>query len=100
MPLVIKIKSLEGEDVEKILLNARKTIDGNSQESFVIAMGRQTETGVQSGRMASISLLNNTSGDYLVFKQRPSGNYSPLYYPATTPGADAGQLETSGFGKC
>ena len=29
MPLVIKIKSLEGEDVEKILLNARKTIDGN-----------------------------------------------------------------------
>lgn len=79
-----------------------KTIDGNNEESFVIAMGRQTETGVQSGRMASISLLNNTNGDYLTFKERPSGNYSPLYYPATNPGVDGGQREISvvvGVGK-
>ena len=79
-----------------------KTIDGNNDESFVIAMGRQTETGVQSGRMASISLLNNTGGDYLIFKERPSGNYSPLYYPSTNPGVDGGQREVSvvvGVGK-
>ena len=72
-----------------------QTIDGNNQDSFVIAMGRQTETGVQSGRMASISLLNNTSSNYLLFKERPSGNYSPLYYPATNPGANVGQHELS-----
>jgi len=79
-----------------------KTIDGNNDESFVIAMGRQTNTGAESGRMASISLLNNTSNDYLVFKDRPSGNYSPLYYPATNPGVDIGQREVSivvGVGK-
>ena len=79
-----------------------KTIDGNNEESFVIAMGRQLETGVQSGRMASISLLNNTSGDYLTFKERPSGNYNPLYYPATNPGVNVGQQEISvvvGVGK-
>lgn len=72
-----------------------KTIDGNNQESFVIAMGRQTVTGVDSGRMASISLLNNTNGEFLTFADRPSGDYSTLYYPSTNPGVDIGQRETS-----
>jgi|LULM01.1.fsa_nt_gb hypothetical protein len=72
-----------------------KTIDGNNQESFVIAMGRQTEAGAESGRMASISLLNNTDGNYLLFKDRPAGNYNTLYYPITNVGVDNGQRETS-----
>ena len=72
-----------------------KTIDGNNQDSFVIAMGRQTATGVQSGRMASISLYNNTTEKFLLFNNRPSGNYNALYYPATNPGASNEQLETS-----
>ena len=72
-----------------------KTIDGNGQDSFVMAMGRQTVTGIQSGRMASISLLNNTNGEFLTFADRPSGNYSPLYYPSTNPGVNNGQRETS-----
>ena len=72
-----------------------KTIDGNNDTSFVIGMGRQTATGVESGRMAAISLKNNTAGEYLLFKDRPSGDYSPLYYPATTPGANVGQQELS-----
>ena len=78
------------------------TIDGNDDTSFVIGMGRQTETGVQSGRMAAISLKNNTSDEWLLFKDRPSGDYSPVYYPATNPGANVGQYETSviiGVGK-
>ena len=58
-------------------------------------MGRQTATGVESGRMAAISLKNNTSDEYLVFKDRPSGDYSPLYYPATNPGTNVGQRELS-----
>ena len=72
-----------------------KTIDGNSDTSFVIGMGRQTATGVGSGRMASISLKNNTSSEYLLFKDRPSGDYNPLYYPATNPGSNVGQQELS-----
>ena len=72
-----------------------KTIDGNGDESFVIAMGRQTVAGAESGRMAAISLLNNTNGEFLTFKDRPSGNYDPLYFPATNPGVDNGQRETS-----
>ena len=72
-----------------------KTIDGNNDTSFVIGMGRQTATGVESGRMAAISLKNNTSGEYLIFKDRPSGDYSPLYYPATNPGVNVGQHELS-----
>ena len=72
-----------------------KTIDGNGDTSFVIGMGRQTATGVGSGRMAAISLKNNTSNEYLIFKERPSGDYSPLYYPSTNPGADVGQHERS-----
>ena len=72
-----------------------KTIDGNGATSFVIGMGRQTATGIGSGRMAAISLKNNTSNEYLLFKDRPSGDYSPLYYPATNPGGDVGQHELS-----
>ena len=68
--------------------------DGNTT-SFCIGMGRQTVTGAESGRMASISLRNNTSGEWLLFGDRPSGSYSPLYYPATNPGTDGGQYETS-----
>lgn len=72
-----------------------KTIDGNGDTSFVIGMGRQTATGIESGRMAAISLKNNTSDEYLIFKDRPSGDYSPLYYPATNPGSNVGQYELS-----
>ena len=71
------------------------TIDGNDDTSFVIAMGRQTVLGAESGRMASISLRNNTSKEWLLFKDRPIGEYSPLYYPSTNPGTDGGQYETS-----
>ena len=71
------------------------TVDGNNDTSFVIGMGRQTVMGAESGRMASTSLKNNTSDEWLLFKDRPSGEYSPLYFPATNPGVDGGQYETS-----
>ena len=71
------------------------TVDGNNDTSFIVSMGRQTVTGAESGRMASISLRNNTSAEWLLFGDRPSGDYSPLYYPATNPGTDGGQYETS-----
>ena len=71
------------------------TINGNNDTSFVVGMGRQTVLGAESGRMASISLRNNTSNEWLLFKDRPSGEYSPLYFPSTNPGTDGGQYETS-----
>lgn len=71
------------------------TIDGNDQNSFVVAMGRQTSLGAESGRMAAITLKNNTSDKYLNFESRPSGNFNALYFPATNPGINTGQYETS-----
>lgn len=72
-----------------------QTIDGNQDQSFVMAMGRQLETGAESGRQASISLRNNTTNQWMLFGQRPSGNFSPIYFPAVNYGVDGGQLETS-----
>ena len=69
-------------------------VNGNDDDSFVIAMGRQTETGIGSGRMASISLKNNTRGEWLLFNDR-TGDYNPIYFPSTNPGANIGQFETS-----
>tara|TARA_R100000306_G_C4365833_1_gene137595 strand:+ start:128 stop:1234 length:1107 start_codon:yes stop_codon:yes gene_type:complete len=71
------------------------TIDGNGHESFVVGMGRQTVTGAESGRMAGISLKNNTSNKWLLFNSRPSGEFNPIYFPATNPGATVGQFETA-----
>ena len=71
------------------------TIDGNGDESFIVGMGRQTVTGAESGRMAAISLKDNTSNQWLLFSERPSGDFNPIYFPATNPGATVGQLETS-----
>ena len=72
-----------------------QTIDGNQDQSFIMAMGRQLETGAESGRQASISLRNNTTNQWMLFGQRPSGNFNPLYFPAVNYGVDQGQLETS-----
>jgi len=72
-----------------------QTIDGNQDRSFIMAMGRQLETGAESGRQASISLRNNTTNQWMLFGQRPSGNFDPIYFPAVNYGADQGQLETS-----
>ena len=74
-----------------------KTIDGNNQQSFVVGMGRQLETGVgaESGRPACISLKNNTSNKWMLFNNRPSGEWNPLYFPSVNYGHDTGQRETS-----
>jgi hypothetical protein len=72
-----------------------KVMDGNAQPSFVVAMGRQTNAGLASGRPAGVSLRNNTAGEWMLFNSRPSGDFSPLYFPATNYGQDTGQKETS-----
>ena len=73
------------------------TIDGNGEESFVVAMAAATHTGMESGRMAQATLKNLTTDQYLVFISRPSGEYNGLYYPATNYGSTAGEYETSGI---
>ena len=74
-----------------------KTIDGNTDPSFIITMGRQTANGAQSGRMASVSLKNNTSNKWMLFENRVSGvgDFDPMYFPATNVGQDVQQFETS-----
>ena len=58
-------------------------------------MGRQLEPGSESGRPAAISLKNNTAGEWLLFKNRPSGEFNPLYFPAVNYSQDTGQRETA-----
>ena len=66
MPLVIKIKSLEGEDVEKILLNARKTIDGNIivrpclNSIFTFWSGKQNPPPVNSPQPNKVIVVIST----------------------------------------
>lgn len=72
-----------------------KTIDGNAEPSFVVGMGRQIETGIESGRPAAISLRNNTASEWLIFKSRTSGEFDPLYFPAVHYSQDTGQRETA-----
>jgi len=79
-----------------------QVINGYNDDSFIIAMGRQTVTGSESGRMAAISLKNNTTDEFLLFKNRPEGDFDPLYFPATANGVDVGQYELApiiGVGK-
>ena len=45
--------------------------------------------------LTPIGFLVQSVSEYLIFKDRPSGDYSPLYYPATNPGANVGQQELS-----
>ncbi len=71
------------------------TLDGNNDSSFVVAMGRQKVESTHSGRMASISLKNNTANEWLIFKDRPSGDFNPRYFPNTNSADDRGQYETS-----
>ena len=70
------------------------TVDGNNDSSFIVAMGRQTVVGAESGRMAAISLKNNTSNEYMLFGNRTT-DFDPLYFPATSVGASSSQYETS-----
>ena len=72
-----------------------KTINGNNDTSFVVGMGRQIATGVESGRMAAISLKNNTTDEWLLFPNRPSGAFNSLYFPSTNPEANRNQRETA-----
>lgn len=72
-----------------------KTVDGNKAPSFIVAMGRQTNTGSESGRAAAISLKNNTTDEWLAFSSRPSGDFNSLYFPSTYVGQDVGQFETA-----
>ena len=72
-----------------------KTMDGNAEPSFVVGMGRQVEPGSESGRPAAISLKNNTAEEWLIFKNRSSGEFSPLYFPAVNYSQDMGQRETA-----
>lgn len=63
--------------------------------SFVFSRGRQIQTGAESGRPASISVKNITQNEWMVLPNRPSGDFSPLYFPNTNYGLNTGQLETS-----
>ena len=47
------------------------------------------------GRQASISVKNNTQGVWMNFAERPSGQFSPHYFPSTEVGADVGQYSTA-----
>ena len=67
----------------------------DSGPSFVFAFARQEATGVGYGRQASISVKNNTKGVWMNFANRPSGEFSPHYFPATEVGADVGQYSTA-----
>ena len=67
----------------------------DSGPSFVFAFARQQATGVGEGRQASISVRNNTKGVWMNFPSRPSGEFSPHYFPATEVGSDRGQYSTA-----
>ena len=67
----------------------------DSGPSFVFAFSRQEATGVGYGRQASISVKNNTKDVWMNFPNRPSGEFSPHYFPATEVGADRGQYSTA-----
>ena len=71
------------------------TATSDSGPSFVFTFGRQEATGIGSGRQASISVKNNTQGTWMNFPYRPSGDFSPLYFPATEVGIDVGQYSTA-----
>jgi|TARA_R110000824_G_scaffold10866_1_gene47541 hypothetical protein len=71
------------------------TTVSNSGPSFVFAFGRQEELGVGSGRPASISVKNNTQNVWYTFPSRPSGEFSPHYFPSTEVGSDVGQYSTA-----
>ena len=80
-----------------------KVVDGNGDESFVVAMGVQTNTNATSGRMASVSVKNNTrTGEWMLFPGRDADDFGSGYFPATNVNEDNGQLETAvviGVGK-
>jgi hypothetical protein len=61
----------------------------------VFAFGRQQELGVGSGRQASVSVKNNTQNVWYNFPDRPSGEFSPHYFPSTEVGSDQGQYATA-----
>jgi hypothetical protein len=71
------------------------TTVSDSGPSFVFALGRQEELGVGSGRQASVSVKNNTQNVWMSFPSRPSGEFSPHYFPATEVGDDVGQYSTA-----
>ena len=71
------------------------TTVNDSGPSFVFAFGRQQATGVGNGRQASISVKNNTQNVWMNFPSRPSGEFSPHYFPATEVGSDKGQYATA-----
>ena len=71
-----------------------KTVS-DSGPSFVFTFGRQEQTGVGYGRQASVSVKNNTQGVWMNFAERPSGDFSPHYFPSTEVGADVGQYSTA-----
>ena len=72
-----------------------KTTVSDSGPSFVFAFGRQEEVGIGSGRQASLSVKNNTQNVWMNFASRPSGEFSPHYFPATEVGVDQGQYSTA-----
>jgi hypothetical protein len=67
----------------------------DSGPSFVFAFGRQTATGIGNGRQAAVSVKNNTQNVWMNFSHRPSGEFSPHYFPATEVGSDVGQYSTA-----
>ena len=71
-----------------------KTIDGNQEPSFIVGMGRQLEPGSESGRPAAISLKNNTAGEWLLFKNRPSGETAVIVGVGTIGDSDEIEMVT------
>jgi hypothetical protein len=71
------------------------TTVSDSGPSFVFAFGRQEELGVGSGRQASVSVKNNTQNVWMNFPSRPSGEFSPHYFPSTEVGSSVGQHSTA-----
>jgi hypothetical protein len=71
------------------------TVVSDSGPSFAFAFGRQESLGVGSGRQASVSVRNNTQEVWYNFPSRPSGEFDPLYFPATEVGSDRGQYSTA-----
>ena len=71
------------------------TAASDAGNSFVFAFARQQATGIGNGRQASISIKNNTQGNWMAFPDRPSGDFSSLYFPATEVGVNVGQYSTA-----
>jgi len=71
------------------------TVNGNDNDSFVIVMGRQTTASAYSGKMAAVSIRNNTTNEWLLFKDRVEGDFDSGYFPGTDVQTDNGQLESS-----